>query len=329
MPSPNPIREFFNANSRTILLPTLLAALAFFVVAAASAADTVKLANGDILTGDIISRSEQTLVLRHPVLGDLRISTAALHPAPSAETAAAKAETDAEDHLPDTADKGIFASGWLTDWNRQLLIGVSGSSGQSDSQKINVGFTADYEDAAKRWEHKTSYYRNESEGDLSDHSLVMKLNRDFLLPGDRKFYFAGGQFDYDEFKDFDYRLAVNGGMGYELFKSDDWRLLGRAGLGLNRTFGDAREETTAEGLLQLDSKWKINQHQTLGVSNILHPNLSETGEFRNLTTLDWKLKLDDELGFGLVVGLSNEYDSLIADGNKNDFKYHLSVSVSP
>ena len=325
----NPLCKPCNIAARVKFRPRLAAVLAFVFFAPNSLAVTVKLANGDTLSGEIISRSEQRLVLNHPLLGEIEIATSALQPASSEAFPPTSRKTEADEKAAPAADKGILASGWLTDWKRQLLVGVAGSSGQSDSQKINVGFTAEYEDAEKRWAHKTSYYRNESEGELSDHSLVMKLNRDFLLPGDPKFYFAGGQFDYDEFKDYDYRLAVNGGMGYELFKSDNWRLLGRAGMGLNRTFGDTREETTAEGLLQLDSKWKINHHQALDVSNVLHPNLSETGEFRNLTTLDWKLKLDDELGFGLVVGLSNEYDSLISDGNKNDFKYHLSISVDP
>jgi putative salt-induced outer membrane protein YdiY len=297
-------------------------------------AETVILTNGDTLNGKVINRTKENLTLLHPVLGELTIPTTALKtPAEThdSEETGHKSVTEAKpkgEAGTKVADNGIFDTSWLTDWKYQLQAGVSGSSGKSDDQKINIGFSANYEDRDKRWTHKTSYYRNESDGDLSDHTLVATLNRDFLLPGDPRFYFAGGQFDYDEFKDFDYRLAVNGGMGYEFFKSSTWRLLGRAGLGINRTYGGTREETVTEGLLQLESKWKINSQQSLDFSNILHPNFSDSGEYRNISTLDWKLQLDKEYGMGLVIGFSNEYDSLNEESDKNDFKYHMSLSIS-
>ena len=297
-------------------------------------AETVTLENGDTLTGKIISRSSDNIVLSHPVLGEVTIPTSSIkapveHPtSKDKQTIAATKSAPADKSKAIADDSGIFNAAWLTDWKYRLEAGVSGSSGKSDNQKITIGFSADYEDHDKRWKHKTSYYRYESDGDLSDHSLVATLNRDFLVPGDPRFYFAGGQFDYDEFKDFDYRLSANGGLGYELYKSSTWRLLGRAGLGLNRTFGGTREETATEGLLQLDSKWKINSHQTLDLSNILHPSLSDSGEYRNITTMDWKLKLDDDYGLGLVVGFANEYDSLSEESDKNDVKDHLSLSLA-
>ena len=86
--------------------------------------------------------------------------------------------------------------------------------------------------------------------------------------------------------------------------------------------GGTREEFTVEGLLGVESHWKISDRQALVFTNTLHPNLEDSGEFRNLTTLDWNLQLDETAGFGLKVGLSNEYDSLSEDADsKNDFKY--------
>jgi hypothetical protein len=311
-----------------------LSAILLYVVTCHAYAETIILENGDSLTGQVISRSSDSLVLSHQVLGEVTIAISAIktstksHGRVEAQAVAKTPATSKAKSESEIADSGLFNTDWLTDWKYELQAGVTGSSGKSDDQKITIGFTADYEDHFKRWKHKTSYYRYESEGDLSDHSLVSSLNRDFLMPGETRFYFAGGQFDYDEFKDFDYRLAVNGGIGYELYKSSKWRLLGRAGLGLNRTFAGTREETVTEGLLQLDSKWKINSHQFLDFSNIFHPNISDSGEYRNITTLDWKLKLDKNYGMGVVVGFANEYDSLNEESDKNDFKYHLSLSLT-
>ena len=117
-------------------------------------------------------------------------------------------------------------------------------------------------------------------------------------------------------------MAVDAGVGYEFVKTDNYRLLGRAGLGGNQTFGGSREEFTPEASLGVDVKWNINSHQSLGFVNTLHPNLTESGEFRNMTSLSWSYDLDKENGLGLKIGLTNEYDSLTEKGvDKNDFKY--------
>lgn len=48
----------------------------------------------------------------------------------------------------------------LMEMNRRSArpLGVIGSAGKSRDQKINVGFTADYEDEQTRWAHRTANY---------------------------------------------------------------------------------------------------------------------------------------------------------------------------
>jgi putative salt-induced outer membrane protein YdiY len=291
---------------------------ALCLVTAVASAARITLSNGDQLSGELLAESADAVTLRHAVLGEISI--------PRGQIAALQAEAGeqptATGDRTAAVDSGLLGTGWLTDWQRRVEIGVTGAAGKSDNLKVNAGFKADYEDEQTRWAHQTAYYRNDSEGTLSDHSLFSTLNRDWLRPGSPWFQFAGGRFDWDEFKDWDYRLAANGGVGYEFVKTDSYRLLGRAGLGGNQTFGGTREEFTPEALLGIEVAWKISERQSFAFTNTLHPSLSESGEFRNATTLDWTLDLDQEAGLGLKIGLSNEYDSLTEDGvDKNDFKY--------
>ena len=301
-----------------------------------SIADTIILVNGDQLQGTITSQNADSLTFSHSVLGELNIARsqvkslvesgseiAAGQVAPG-ESEQAEPEKAVAESSDTNSDNGLFNSGWLTDWKRKLSVGIFGSAGKSENSKINIGFTADFEDNQERWKHKTSYYRYESEGDLSDHSLTSSLNHDWLLPDSPKFYFAGGHIDFDEFKDWDQRLGINAGIGYEFIETETWRLIGRAGLGVNQTFGGTREETTLEGLLGAEAHWKISDSQSLAITNTLHPNLSDSGEFRNLSSLDWELELDNSYELGLKLGLTNEYDSLNTD-DENDFKYSLSI----
>ena len=294
-------------------------AAALVAVAAATSAATLTLNNGDRLSGEIVAESDTAVTLSHPVLGQIAIPRDQL--------------TDLQADLMDDAplepvdvmaqsDNGFLGTGWLTDWKRRVEIGVTGAAGKSENMNITAGFSANYEDEDTRWAHRTAYQRQESDGEVSENNFFATLQRDWLRPGSPWFHFAQGRFDWDEFKDWDYRLAASGGAGYDFIKRDNYRLRGRAGLGGNQTVGGAREEFTPEALLGLDVDWRINSHQSMTFANTLYPNLSESGEFRNLTELNWTYDLDRDAGLGLKIGVSNEYDSLAGNAvEKNDFQY--------
>jgi putative salt-induced outer membrane protein YdiY len=297
-------------NATTLLL------LSFWT--ATSSAEEIVLTNGDRLTGEITAQSDDSVTLQHPALGQLVISRtqiADLRLGPGTPVAA-------DSVLQVESDPGLLGTGWLTNWKRRVSLGIIGTSGKSHDLKINADFTAKYEDERKRWGHETSYYRNSADGTLSDQNFFSTLRRDWLEPRSPWFAFADGRVDYDEFKDWDYRLAADAGVGYEFVKTDNYRLLGRAGLGANQTIGGSREELTPEASLGVDVSWKINSQQDLAFVNTLYPNLRQTGELRNLTSLDWRYGIDEKAGLGLKISLSNEYDSLTEAGvSKYDFKY--------
>lgn len=278
------------------------------------------LLNGDVLTGEFIKEDGHAVYIEHDVLGEMMIPKTMLAVVPEVPEEEIVAE------VADEEDSGLFGTGILQNWERRFDIGITGSAGKSDNNQINVAFTADYESERTRISHKTSYYRSESEGDLSSHTFNSKVNRDWLLPETPWFRFAGAGFDWDEFKDYDYRVNANTGMGYEFFDTDTFLLVGRTGLGFNQTFGD-RDEFTPEGLLGVETKWDVNAFQHIKFTNTLYPNLKTTSEYRNLTTLDWVLDLNTFAGVALKLGLSNEYDAAVEDDtDKNDFKYTFSLS---
>lgn len=286
--------------------------------AVASSAAELVLNNGDRLTGEITAENDQVVTLSHPVLGELKVAREDIAKL-SGDVIDALAE---DDEINLVTEAGLLGTGWLTNWKRRLSIGVFGSEGKTQALKVNAAFKADYEDDATRWAHETAYLHNRSDGDTSDHTFYSTLRRDWLEPGSPWFRFAGGRMDFDEFKDWDYRLSGEGGVGYEFIKREDYRLIGRAGLGASQTFGGLREEFTPEGSLAVDVNWRISQLQSLAFVNTLYPNLKESGEFRNVTALNWTYDIDPAAGLGVKIGLGNAYDSL-SEGSidKNDFTY--------
>lgn len=318
--------KWFSILSTALLL---LFILSFPLQAAAS---QIELINGDQLSADILSQTETHILVSHPVLGELKldknqvmaVKQTASHPEPKETVDVANAVTE---QSADSEDNGLFGTGVLVNWKRRLDLGIAGSAGKSKNHQVNIGFSADYDSDYTRISHKSAYFRAKSEDELSDHSFFSSINRDWLRPTTPWFHFAGGRIDWDEFKDWDLRVNANGGVGYEFAKTENWILLGRSGLGFNQTFGGQREEFTPEGLIGLETQWKVNDYQQIEFANSFYPSLRDTSEYRNLTSLDWVLDLNSYVGVALKLGLLNEYDSATEEGiNNNDFKYTASLA---
>lgn len=324
-----------------MLKKTLLLAL-FAPILAQATPVTLLLINGDRLQGDLLERNQQSVTIKHPLLGQMVIHTetiaeiqtdyqALTQVTPeSVETnnIVSSEQAPAVDMMAvEPEDTGLLGTGWLADWERRLDVGISGSSGKTSNQLINLGFTAELTTEETRISSRTSYFRSKSEGNLSDNAFFSSVNRDWLIPESKWFRFAGARFDADQFKDWNQRINANTGVGYEFTNNDDFLLLGRSGVGFSQTIGGEREEFTPEGLLGIESRWRINDSQRVSFANTIFPSFEDLGEYRNLTTLDWSLDLDSLHGVALKIGLQNEYDSATEDDiSKNDFKYTLSLS---
>jgi putative salt-induced outer membrane protein YdiY len=304
----------------------------------AQATAVITLNNGDEITAEVTREDEINLYLSHPILGELVI--------PQTQIAQLTAKDDpkvvndevleteevaevpvAEVEAKKPTDNGLFGLGLLENWKRRFDLGIAGSAGRNENSQINAGFTADYEDNDTRISHKSSYYRSESNGTLSNHNFYSTLNKDWLDDETPWLVFATGRLDIDEFKDWDYRVNADAGVGYEFINSDKFLLVGKTGLGFNQTFGGEDEEFTPEGSLGVETKWKLSKFQQLKFSNTYFPHLEDFSEFRNVTNFDWTLDLNTFVGVALKLGLSNEHDSTVDDGeDKNDFKYTVSLS---
>jgi len=309
---------------------TLLMVLAGWGVATCALADTIRivLTTGEVLYGELGRETDEHMFIQHPLLGELRIARDDIKTFAIGARAIAKAEVpkpaDAKPpERPKPPDDGLLGFGWLKDWDRRLEAGVSGASGVSSNQQAHVGFMADYEDTEVRWQQRARFFRSESDNVETANSAMVSINRDDLMPGSPRFSFAGGRFDRDEFQDWRNRLGINAGVGLQIAQTERYRLLGRLGLGATYSWGGPEGQVTApEGLIGFDMNWKMSKQQSLAVTNMLYPSLKHGGEFRNVTTFDWIIDLDKELGMGLKLGVNNEHESDREDGlDKNDFKY--------
>jgi len=275
----------------------------------------VILSNGDILNGEVLENKNGLITFKHSALGVIVLADAVITPIKIEQSQA--------------VDTGMFNTGILKDWQRSVEIGLKGSEGNSRDMDINVGTQLKYENDYKRWNIEAAYNSSEDSGETSKSDFFTKFSRDYLTPGESRFYFSEGRYDWDEFEDWDYRISFGGGLGEQLIEKDHWSVLGRLGLGLSKKFGGEDERWVPEGLVAVESDWAITKRNALIFKNSLYPSFSEPGEFRNITELNWMIGLDDFKGMDFKLGFHNEFDSNASgDSRKNDFKYNLSLVFS-
>ncbi len=293
----------------------------FFILlcSATASAEIITLKNGDSLHAVVKNESNSQLAVEHQSLGTLIILREQI----------ISISTEQE-YLPvdkvttTTADRGMFNTGLLKDWERRLEVGLDGSAGTSENTTFRTRIDLKYEDDKSRWHSDSIYYVSADDSVTSENKAYSNLIKDWLIKDSKWFYFSFSGIDWDQFKDWDYRFKQAAGPGYQFAKNKKWDVLSRTGLGAKHVMGsDVKDETTYEALLGLEVKRNIKERHTIECSNLLFPSLSNKGEYRNVSNLNWYVKFDYYRGFGLKVGLYNEYDSSLT--TKNDADYYVSI----
>lgn len=301
-------------------------AVAVLLSATATTAEPIALANGDVLDAVRVEQTEDGWIIEHAVLGTLELPTDAVATVETNTPAAALTDVAAEPRSD--ADTGVFGSGWLVDFDRSFSLGLTGASGNSENKQFSAGLDLDFEDDRKRWNFDGRYDYAESDGSGTTNQGYLDLTRDWLLPNQSHFYFGQLRWDVDRFEDWDHRGNIGAGIGWELVSREDFSLRARTGLAVTRTFGGSEDDTDLELLLRLETEWQPSEFQTITAYNTIYPSVTDTGEFRNLTGVTWKIALAEAEGLALQLGLENEYESDVVLGSKhNDLKYNASLGV--
>lgn len=251
----------------------------------------------------------------------------------------------AEDNLKlakgEKVNDGLLGTGWFKGWDSSLAVGLSGASGSSVNNTFRTAFNTRYEDKEGRWDYKSFYFRDSENTIVGENQINATLVKDWFFNDTKWFAFATGVYDWNQFKDWNHRLQFGGGPGYQFIKTDTWEFAGRAGLTLITEFDktqyngsgdpilnpDGSELTDTvlglEGLIGADVTWHITSKQHFSISNYFYPSLTDSGQFRNLTNINWIHSLDWFEGLALKFGIRNEYDT--SESIPNEFNYNFSV----
>jgi putative salt-induced outer membrane protein YdiY len=274
-------------------------------------AETLILANGDRLTGEIVAWEVDSVVLDHPQLGKVELALDQL-----------RLDTG------DPPNPGLLGTDFLRGWTRSLDVGANGKDGNTENQNMTLGLDMEYTDDFKRWLVRARYFFASEDGATTDSNGRFEARRDWLLPDNRWFWRAGGRYQFDKFESWKQRFILLAGPGYHLIEGEAHDLDGLVGVAFTREEGE-RDNDKGEGVLGFDYVWTVSEQISFRLSNQVFTELApDAGNVRNTTTSEARWALTKEPALSLKLGFENEYETEVERGDeKNDLYYYLSLGL--
>lgn len=240
---------------------------------------------------------------------------------------AAVVETEAVNEEAVEVDEVAEAEpSWLEGWEGNVEVGLNGSSGNTDRVNFRAAIGGKRSTESIETSASLMYLYAQESSDDTENRFRATARNDWLMGEDSPWrYFIEGEFETDEFQDWDSRLSGFGGIGYEFIDNDDTFFLGRIGAGASRQFGSDDEDVKPELVIGLDFEHQLTERQKLTASTDLFPDLDETGEFRWNSQAAWQVLVDPETNMSLKIGIENRYDSNPGDAKENDIYYFLAL----
>ncbi|MCE9589911.1 MAG: DUF481 domain-containing protein [Planctomycetes bacterium] len=204
----------------------------------------------------------------------------------------------------------------------QFEFGFSGTQGKSDTSTARVGFITDRKTTDTRSHFDATYYLATSLNTTTRNDLSARDQEDWLFVGTPWYWFVEGTYDFNEFADWDHRIAGATGPGYQLIQTPSFDLRIRGGGGASKEFGSDHEEIVPEGLIGGEFLWRLSDRQKLAASSAFYPDLLDPTDNRSTTTADWSYLLDRVQRLTLRMGVKLEYQSETSDSTPNaDMKF--------
>lgn len=335
-----------------LLLPASLG-IALCVVCAARAEDSITLVGGDVLRGSIVSETATAVVLDHAALGRIevrreriasvvRADAAPPTIAPPASTTDADAATTAAGAAAEPAALAAAAPVPVAvlpapappappkpdgSWKFSLDLGFTGSKNDETSAwNLRVAATARRESEMDRTLVGAEYFFATGDGENTDNNLLVRGLQEWLVKDSRWELFAQGNYQYDEFQDWEQRIGAYAGPGYRLLEEKPLELKVRAGAGASYEFPSSA--WTPELLLGDDLVWTIDERSRLKQALEFYPDIDNFGEFRFIARLEYEIALSASGDLKGTVGARDEYDSLVEDTGEstNDIKVYAGIN---
>ncbi len=234
-------------------------------------------------------------------------------------------------------EEGVFSDEVIEEpivespWTGTFASGLNGKSGNSDNLDINMTLNLARDTEFTNTTLLASYFYASNEvATVTDRVFAQgRRERKFSNYPKLSIYHQTA-YEWDRFKNFDYRIALHGGLGYEVYKLDDRFLKLRFGAGASREVGAPAPGDEWIPELQFGTDWERNLTDRVRLYATLdfYPNVNDFADYRLNTLGGVEYTLNEERDINFRLFAFNRYDSTPAPGNtENDLDYGMALSL--
>ena len=212
---------------------------------------------------------------------------------------------------------------WTKGWDSHAEIGLDGSDGNAETLAIQTGLETKRKTELYTFELDVDYRQASSRGVTTEDNGRLNLDHDRMMGESAWAVFGKLGLEWDRFKAFNLRVALNGGVGYYWVRNDTATLITRVGAGSSREHGAPIDEWVAESVYAVEAERQLTERQKLKGKLNYFPSWVDSSDFRVVADASWEILLDGSKNFSLKLSVTDRYDSTPQGALPNDFYYTL------
>jgi putative salt-induced outer membrane protein YdiY len=249
----------------------------FLFVSQAVMADTIKLKNGDLITGSVVKKGADTLLFKTKYAGEIEITRSEIAKLKTSSPESVVLTDDAANIQPQTFGRVKGEGGGLKmakalnmdainagmkvaegfEWKGHINLGGAVTQGNTDTSLLRLDGEAIAR--SERDRITLSAYANRAQTNDVDTELNSKgkLQYDYFLT-EKRFLYANTSLEKDQFRDIGLRSTFGFGSGYQIFEESDRNLSVEAGINyIDTDFDDAEDDR------YISARWSLKYDQLI------------------------------------------------------------------
>jgi len=225
----------------------------------------------------------------------------------------------------DEAATWVLPAYWFSvvDWEGGMEVGINGTEGNAEALSLRIGGKLKRKTEIYELFADLTYLKATSQGIETQHNGLANFGYERFFGETPWTFFVKEMLEYDEFKAFDLRIAINTGIGYRFIKTDTTKLQGRLGAGFSHEIGGPDDEWTPEAVIGADYERQLTSRQKLVFKADYFPEWADFNSYRLVTDLSWEVLLDEAHDLNLKLSVNDRYDSTPNGDKPNDIYYGL------
>ncbi|WP_286177361.1 DUF481 domain-containing protein [Stieleria mannarensis] len=217
---------------------------------------------------------------------------------------------------------------WVTrGWENHAELGLDGSSGNSRTLALQTGLEMKRKTDRYTLGIDFDYRKATNRGITTEDNGRLNLDYDRLFEDSRWSAFGKFGAEWDQFKAFDSRLNLNGGLGYHFVRTDDALLATKFGAGASKEIGAPDDAWKPEAVFGAEAEYQLNRYNKMKAKVDYFPAWEDFSDYRLVSDVAWEILLDDTDNLSLKLALTDRYDSTPQGAKPNDVYYSLLLLV--